>query len=159
MVDIKHPYRKILSQEEIDAKEKAYEEKQKKLREDGFEAQEKKAKLKKEAEDKGWSRIIITENPREPEPKIIEKAKEEILVEEIEDAIEKIDESLEEVEEPIKIEEEKPVIIDEVKEAPSDLELKPPPEPDNKQRCPECDQYFTKGGEFAKHYQSHFNGD
>ena len=30
---------------------------------------------------------------------------------------------------------------------------------EGKVQCPECKEWFTKGGAFAKHYQSHFNGD
>lgn len=28
----------------------------------------------------------------------------------------------------------------------------------NKAKCPECGEYFTKGGAFVNHYNSHFNG-
>ena len=35
----------------------------------------------------------------------------------------------------------------------------PKDEHEGKEQCPECEDWFTKGGAFAAHYKSHFNGD
>jgi hypothetical protein len=35
----------------------------------------------------------------------------------------------------------------------------PKDEHEGKVQCPECKEWFTKGGAFARHYQSHVNGD
>lgn len=40
-----------------------------------------------------------------------------------------------------------------------EVELDPIDEHEGKEQCPECKDWFTKGGAFARHYQSHFNGD
>jgi hypothetical protein len=72
------------------------------------------------------------------------------LEKEIEDVVEVLDE--------LKKDEEAE-IIEEKPAPPSNLDTNPPPE-SNKTECPECHEYFTKGGAFAAHYKSHFpNGN
>jgi len=79
MVDIKHPLRKLLSQEMIDELQDNYEKNQKAKREANFQA---KINVKIESEKlkaSGHARIIITKNPREPDP-IIEEHPIEVKV-------------------------------------------------------------------------------
>lgn len=51
------------------------------------------------------------------------------------------------------------VIKEEIKDV-VDFEVKKDvDEHEGKAQCPECKEWFTKGGAFAAHYKSHFNGD
>lgn len=81
MVDIKHPLRKILTQELIDDLQDNYEIKQKERREKNFKAKEENLLKKAELKALGHDRIIITENPRKPNEieKEVIKAKKELI--------------------------------------------------------------------------------
>ena len=44
-------------------------------------------------------------------------------------------------------------------EIPEEVPETPEKKNNSKAQCPECGEWFAKGGAFSKHYNSHFSGD
>ena len=146
--------RSLFSEEEIEARKKEIMDRMELKRKQDFEAKELMKRARTELEDKGWTSSTIGQELR------INPDVEDIINETIDMIIEPelVPEEPEEIPEPeiIEKEEEEPVIIEE-----KEIEEEEPEEeiPKNFQKCPECGGLFAKGGVFANHYKSHFNGE
>ena len=135
----------VVEKSEKDIRKEKLQAKKRLLAEELKKAKEQLDKMKEEKKEE----IALA-----PEP-----IPERIDAEEIEELVEKVEEIIEPkpIEPPIEVSKEEQVnIIKEVKEIVNDkLEALEP----GKVQCPECKGMFTKGGAFAAHYKSHFNGE